>query len=138
MEKEFVPYKQALALKELGFDEPCMAQYNGSNGFDGFGGNYRNSYFNYQDQVAAPLYQQAFRFFRKEYNLYSEIDLDSYKEPYLLKITIKQMDETNSFVTNSYYPNCINGIDTFNNNQYKEAELECFKKLIEIVKEKQK
>ena len=25
MDKEFVPYEQALALKELGFDEPCLA-----------------------------------------------------------------------------------------------------------------
>ena len=24
---EFVPYEQALALKELGFDEPCLASY---------------------------------------------------------------------------------------------------------------
>ena len=24
MEKEFIPYEQALALKELGFDEPCL------------------------------------------------------------------------------------------------------------------
>ena len=27
MEKEFVPYEQALALKELGFDEKCGACY---------------------------------------------------------------------------------------------------------------
>ncbi len=29
LEKEFVPYEQSLALKELGFDEPCFAFYNG-------------------------------------------------------------------------------------------------------------
>ena len=28
MDKEFIPYEQALALKELGFDEPCFATYN--------------------------------------------------------------------------------------------------------------
>ena len=27
MEKEFIPYEQALALKELGFDEPCFGYY---------------------------------------------------------------------------------------------------------------
>jgi hypothetical protein len=27
MEKEFIPYEQALALKELGFDEPCFAWF---------------------------------------------------------------------------------------------------------------
>ena len=27
MEKEFIPYEQALALKLLGFDEPCISEY---------------------------------------------------------------------------------------------------------------
>jgi hypothetical protein len=27
MNKEFIPYEQALALKELGFDEPCLGFY---------------------------------------------------------------------------------------------------------------
>lgn len=27
MEKEFIPYEQALALKELGFEEPCFMFY---------------------------------------------------------------------------------------------------------------
>ena len=27
MIKEFIPYQQALALKELGFDEPCFMTY---------------------------------------------------------------------------------------------------------------
>lgn len=29
MNKEFVPYQEALALKELGFDEPCLGFYDG-------------------------------------------------------------------------------------------------------------
>ena len=27
MKREFVPYEQALELKELGFDEPCLSFY---------------------------------------------------------------------------------------------------------------
>jgi hypothetical protein len=27
MNKEFVPYEESLALKELGFDEPCLAHW---------------------------------------------------------------------------------------------------------------
>jgi hypothetical protein len=27
MTAEFIPYEQALELKELGFDEPCLAYY---------------------------------------------------------------------------------------------------------------
>ncbi len=134
MEKEFVPYEQALDLKELGFNEKCGACYYKK--FDneiGYHKVYRD--FNFVTlTTSAPTFSQAFRWFREKYNLYSEIDLDSYKEPYLLKIIIKQLDETNSFVTNSYYPYCISGVDTFNNKQYEEAELECLKKLIGIVK----
>jgi hypothetical protein len=29
MKNEFIPYEQALELKKLGFDEPCLAFYNG-------------------------------------------------------------------------------------------------------------
>ena len=28
MREQFIPYEQALNLKELGFDEPCFATYN--------------------------------------------------------------------------------------------------------------
>ena len=122
MNKEFIPEEQALDLKELGFDEPCMAQWNDSNGFDGFGGNYRNSYFTYPDQVAAPLYQQAFRWFREKYNLHSTIHLNS--KGYFATITKK---------VNNLTP-CIFSSEIFNAPE--EAELECLKKLIEIVKEK--
>jgi hypothetical protein len=53
MTKEFVPYEQALALQELGFNEPC---------------------FKYKDNTNfRPLYQQAFRWFREKHNLKSYI-----------------------------------------------------------------
>lgn len=110
MEKEFIPYEQALALKELGFDEPCMAQLNDSNGFDGFGGNYRNSYFTYPDQIAVPLYQQAFKWFRERYNLHCNIDPWGY---------------------------CIfddNGTEKTGFENYEQSQLECIEELIKIVK----
>jgi len=36
MNKEFAPYEPSLALKELGFDEPCFGyyNYNGTHFFD--------------------------------------------------------------------------------------------------------
>ena len=58
MEKEFIPYEQALELKELGFDEPCYYDYN-------FGGEITNKWA--IGLVPAPLYQQAFRWFREKY-----------------------------------------------------------------------
>ena len=54
MNKEFVSYEQALALKELGFDEPCMSSRDINNG---------------EGLIQLPLYQQAFRWFREKHNL---------------------------------------------------------------------
>jgi hypothetical protein len=54
MSKEFIPYEQALELKELGFDEPCMSSRDMNNG---------------QGLIQLPLYQQAFRWFREKYGL---------------------------------------------------------------------
>jgi hypothetical protein len=126
MEKEFVPYTLAVELKELGFDELCMAQWNDSNGFDGFGGNYRNSHFTYPDQVAAPLYQQAFSFFRDKYNL---------------DVTFRKMDYGPESQFTGYYFSIYKGnelIDIHGADKkgklYEDSELECLKKLIEIVK----
>jgi hypothetical protein len=113
MNKEFIPYEQALALKELGFNEPCFGYYVSvevPNPFlvitkisDTQGG-----YFTF-----APLYQQAFRWFREKYDLnYVIVKAESW------------------FYT-------INGCNTQEGfNTYEEAELACLIKLIEIVKKK--
>ena len=88
-EKEFVPYEQALELKELGFDEPCLAHLIGFG--DGTIENgkyvinyqqvfYPNDFIESDDKAeelglhpfgicGVPLYQQAFRWFRDKYNL---------------------------------------------------------------------
>ena len=52
MNKEFIPYKQALELKELGFDEVFFTYNDDSKMFR-----------------AGMLYQQAFRWFREKYGL---------------------------------------------------------------------
>jgi hypothetical protein len=60
MNKEFVPYEQALALKELGFDEPCFGFYT----YEGKFSNELsfNEYKNTALKTSAPLYQQAINF----------------------------------------------------------------------------
>ena len=86
MNKEFVTYEQAVALKELGFDEPCLGLYHNDKTLYP---TQCKSHEQFHGQVcSAPLYQQAFRWFREKCNLYSEINLDSYKEPYSLKVII--------------------------------------------------
>ena len=71
MEKEFIPYEQALVLKELGFDEPCFAWFI----LEGDGAKSTLVLEKCPKQdiglCLAPLYQQAFRWFREKYNLKS-------------------------------------------------------------------
>lgn len=56
MKTEFILYEQALALKELGFDESCIAKYNS------WGTLFiREEPEPSEKEVLAPLYQQAFR-----------------------------------------------------------------------------
>jgi hypothetical protein len=119
MEKEFIPYAEALALKELGFDEPCFAYYGEINGGE-IMLFLKKNFDNQALYFLAPLYQQAFRWFREKYKLDSSIALvaDGYGF-YIHK---------NRSYTNRGDSYGVSG------NTYEEAELECLKKLIEIVK----
>ena len=133
MEKEFVPYEQALALKELGFDEPC---------FKGYTGEYKTlisfSSTNTNTSVknalptkpfTAPLYQQAFRWFRDKYELYPQINLHDRENKETWRITITIL----GYYDLAYNQNIAK--EPYHKT-YEEAELECLKKLIEIVKKK--
>lgn len=121
MEKEFIPYEQAFALKELGFDEPCLGYYTGDKMHLVIRplmlrANELESYV-----ATAPLYQQAFRWFREKHEAYYTIE-GSKRHGFAFCIYSENDDivEEVSLV----YPT------------YEQAELECLKKLIEIVKEK--
>lgn len=121
MEKEFVPYEIALALKELGFDEPCLGLFK----FDNLSLKYpyltntglSNS--NLDKYCSAPLYQQAFRWFRDKYNLMIPIYKDDIGQYYFSIPNSDRLLDTTNYCSESY----------------EEAELECLKKLIEIVKQ---
>ena len=118
MSKEFVSYDIALALKKLGFDEPCYNQYT-----DGTLDLPCTKY-DYPDcveSIPAPLYQQAFRWFREKG--YHAGIIPRYDEfHYFIK----------DFVNDKEYD------DVYNISSYQEAELACLKKLIEIVEIKQR
>jgi hypothetical protein len=124
MEKEFVPYKQALALKELGFYEETFGFYWSDTTqlvYDNAIGRHRGCH------IQAPLYQQAFRWFREKYKLYSHV-----RESLSFDNTLKFVTQINgSYVNHRIEDKPINRFET-----YEEAELECLKKLIEIVKNK--
>ena len=112
MEENFVSYEIALALKQLGFDEECLGIYYG----DGIL-SYDYDPEMYSSSLPAPLYQQAFKFFREKYNLhyiiYKNINMDGYDF----------CEITNDGITN------INNFKT-----YEEAQIQCLIKLIEVCK----
>jgi hypothetical protein len=129
MNKEFVPYEQALELKELGFDEPCIACYDKLNMLATYSENlFEPKNYNTSGYcVSSPLYQQAFRFFREKYKLYG-----SYGQ------TNDNREEVNGFVIGNF----INGMRNrlfadWEVGTYEEAELACLDKLISILKEQQ-
>ena len=143
MEKEFVPYEIAFELKELGFDEPCMyawcitpkhrVEYDGKMSLktDGnpFGQFYKGKSFNgnynpnkNRIQCSAPLYQQVFRWFREKHNLYACIE------------RVEYIDSNEKGFQWYIFDKCSNVGEKLMS--YEEAELECLKKLIKIVKDK--
>ena len=125
MSKDFVPHQEALELKELGFDEPCFGYYEPNGELDYIENHilkdfpYLAKNSEWQDLVAAPLYQQTFRWFREKYNLDHEINKHKNFESFMCR-----------YGQNGLYEIIEEGIET-----YEEAELACLKKLIQIVKE---
>ena len=143
MTSEFVTYEQALALKELGFDEPCFAYYSINNienklfyDIDSDDGeltalNQNQFYYNNLSEVgriSSPLKQQVFRWFRERHDLLSWVF-------------------TPFGVSNGYFHEIVNlsnivlegGFSSGQSAQYttyEEAELSCIDELIEIVKTK--
>ncbi len=135
MKKEFVTYEQALALKELGFDEPCLAFWDGKNTDAFYFNNIRDASGDYtpfqkHDRLkwfGAPLYQQAFRWFREKYKLYSHV-----RESYSFDNTLEFVTQINgSYVNHGIFDKPVNRFET-----HEEAEQACLDKLIEIVKNK--
>jgi hypothetical protein len=114
MEKEFIPYELALRMKQLGFDERTLkAYYKESRQLLDIGSG--NMY-----DTKAPLYQQAFRWFREKGYLISFSSHDTSVHDFYIK-----WQPSKSILSDTY--------DT-----YEEAELACLEKLIDIVEQKQK
>lgn len=91
MEKEFVPYKQALKLKKLGFNEPCFGKYD-INGSFYFSVNYHNTDIqSYCINCSAPLYQQAFKWLFKQLNIKGVMYFEEKQRLIALKNLIKKV-----------------------------------------------
>jgi hypothetical protein len=130
IEKEFAPYEEALALKELGFDEPCLKFYVAEKlilALDAENGDTNSKLNGYNPlYVSAPTYSQAFRWFREKYNFLHHISW-VYKKTEDIQwfFDIKGINMTN----NNILPHSETRFAT-----YEEAELACLKKLIQLAR----
>lgn len=125
MEKEFVSYDHAVALKELGFKEECLKFYHQEDSLSD--DNIFLQYKGEDDFAFAPLYQQAFRFFREKYGMQSIVESCTsntleWKDWYW-KIRVLNGSD--------YSLDHRDGLST-----HELAESACLDKLIEIVKDK--
>jgi hypothetical protein len=145
MKNEFVSYEIALALEELGFNEPCLIDYQIENNElftefheDGITNSklhkitdelnedqirFEEKLFDYS--YAVPLFQQAFKWFENTYGLF---------------VDRQTMCSVNEVMSMDYYIHSINGTwkidlpaDYSEFDSYK-ANTACLEKLIEIVK----
>jgi hypothetical protein len=136
MNKEFIPYEPALALKELGFDEPCFGRYYCKESYSMLNPNSGETelvfeFGQYIKQteitILAPLYQQVFRWFREKHNI----------EGFIVPLISERKGI-------SFEERVYEALIIFKGNKkikpgfktYEEAELDCLIKLIEIVKTK--
>ena len=128
MKEHFVTYEQALALKELGFDEECLAYFNDKEFKYCLEDELvKNSLMSNSNSpifyITIPLKQQVFKFFRDKFNQHSFIELvedDGIKYDYCLYVD-KSPEECIDFGDGPH-------------NTYEEAENACIDKLIQLFK----
>lgn len=116
METQFVPYELAVKLKELGFNEKCFSVYDTM----GFHQDEREMNILLLDYIKAPLWQQAFDWFRVYHGL------DGY---------IRCTRDIGACFRISYINDKTNG-RTFScfKDTYEQARYACLEKLIELCK----
>jgi hypothetical protein len=125
MRVDFAPYNRALKLKQLGFDGPCFGRYYNEEFELDYG--VWNS-LDVEHIIATPTFSQAFRWFRENYNLFHEINVDKTTEP-KFAYTIIEYELAKFF--EGFKEDVLAEYLYY---KYEEAELACLDKLIEIVK----
>ena len=123
IDREFVPYEQALELKKVGFEYiSTIFAYDQSGELytrDGIPHD-----FNIRGLLSAPTFSQAFRWFREKYNV-------EHNNRPVKKFETDKSREISFYIDGYFIPNLRFTTDK----TYEEAELECLNKLIEIVKQ---
>ena len=134
LNKQFVPYQPSLEMRDLGFDEPCFGFYTESKDnvtIDNSGlitnSNFTKIFSETRFRLVTPLWQQAFDFFREKYDLNSIITENIIDNKYFY--CIERLNVTN-------YADKVIAWNVDMSITYKEQQLACLIKLIELAKSK--
>jgi hypothetical protein len=134
LQKEFIPYELALRMKQLEFDEECLAIYSNANPKTGLYTlkKYRLKLIKQASQkdkgVKAPTFSQAFRWFREKH-FYISYVCAPYKEHDEFYFRIRHIGDV---INEGQLESCESQVY----NTYEEAELACLEKLCEIIEQK--
>ena len=119
MKEQFIKCEQSLELKELGFDEPCLACWNSYTNLFEYAS--YSTLFKEKWAIGLPTFYQAFRWFRDKYGLIGLVEggYDNGKNIFTYVIWNGSKD----FFDFEYF------------STYEEAELACLTELIKIAKQ---
>ena len=106
MEKEFVTYEIALALKELGFNEPCFGFFTDSKNlvpasYSKEGTEYPTNLDLIMDWASAALWQQAITWFEDRYQM--SINLYKVSDSFVYTISVPYHSEIEGFHLEYFY-----------------------------------
>ncbi len=128
--KDFTLHPEALELKQLGFDEPCLGWFASDRTLV-------KEVTEKTDFTLAPTYSQAFRWFREKYDYDISIRGASFRANWVIGVPLLINNDSKDG-----YPLVISWdyktSDGMKVLTYEEAELACLQHLIKIVKEQQK
>jgi hypothetical protein len=124
IEKEFIPYELALELKQLRFNEPCLSYFDSRleqqlGNFD-FTEIEVYKVYNESASVLVPTFSQAFRFFRQK--------------GYIVNIVCDAENVNHRYMFDIFYDIQLKYSGAYEVDTYEQTELECLKKLIELIK----
>lgn len=114
---DFVPYQEAIDLKELGFNKPCICGYSKST--QKLGIYYKFLATEDSFTVDAPTFSQTFRWFREKHKLFHSIEYSTTNQTDFV-ITINKTS--------------VNDARDEEYKTYEEAELACLRKMITLCK----
>ena len=130
MEKHFATYNQSLALKELGFDMPCMGKYDTKQGDEWliniYSGHLNTQFGDKNNACIGPLRSQVFEWARKKHKIHCSYGTTS-----------DSREEVNGYCISNFIDGNRNYLHIdWEVGTYEEAESACIDKLIEIIKKK--